>query len=150
MDSELTKIKEIREATNLSFAQIKKALTEAGGDADKALKILAEQGASIAAKKSSRSTGEGVVEAYIHATKKTAGVVELFCETDFVAKNPLFSELAHDIAMHIVAMDPATPEDLLAQPFIKDQSLTIQDLVNQAIAKLGENIKVGRFVRYSI
>ena len=104
----------------------------------------------MAAKKASRSTQEGIVESYIHITKKTASMVEVLCETDFVARNPLFGQLAHEVAMHIAAMDTQTNEELMSQSFVKDQDITIQDLVNQYIAKLGENIKIGRFVRYSI
>lgn len=148
--SMLDKIKELRERTNLSFDKIKKALEEVGGDEEKALKILAEQGAEIAAKKSSRSTKEGIIETYVHATKKTATMLELLCETDFVARNPLFSELAHEIAMHVAAMNPGTTEELLEQPFIKDSSTTIQGLVNSYISKLGENIQIGNFIRYQI
>lgn len=150
MGDNLSKIKELRERTGLSFNQIKKALDEAGGDEEKAVKILAEQGAVVAAKKSSRSTKEGIIESYIHATKKTSAMLELFCETDFVARNPLFSELAHEIAMHIAAMNPNDANELLAQPFVKDPSSSIQDLINSYIAKLGENIQIGSFVRYQI
>lgn len=150
MASNLDKIKELRDRTGLSFDKIKKALEDAGGDEDKAVKILADQGAEVAAKKSSRSTKEGIIETYIHATKKTATMLELFCETDFVARNPIFSELAHEIAMHIAAMNPGSTEELMAQPFIKDTSVTIKDLINASISKLGENIQVGNFTRYSI
>ena len=146
----MQKIKELRERTGLSFAQIKKAVDEAGGDMEKAIKLLAEQGAAVAAKKSSRSTGEGIIDSYIHATKKTGAILELFCETDFVARNPLFAELAHNITMHVAAMDPKDTEELSVQSFIKDPTITIKDLVNQYIAKLGENIQIGHFVRYKI
>lgn len=148
--SSIDQIKELRERTGLSFNQIKKALDEAGGDDEKAVNILAEQGAVVAAKKASRSTKAGIVEAYIHATKTTASMVELLCETDFVARNPLFSELAHEIAMHIAAMNPVDNKELLEQPFIKDASTTVKSLIDSYIAKLGENIQIGNFVRYQI
>lgn len=150
MSSLTEKIKELRDRTSMSFDQIKKALEEAGGEVEHALKILAKQGASIAAKKSSRSTGEGIIECYVHATKKTAAIVALLCETDFVAKNPIFTELAHNIAMHVAAMNPVDNEELLGQPFIKDQDMTIKDLIEQSVAKLGENIQISHFARYSI
>ncbi len=150
MGDNLSKIKELRERTGLSFNQIKKALDDAGGDEDKAVKILSEQGAVVAAKKSNRSTKEGIIESYVHATKKTSATLELLCETDFVARNPLFSELAHEVAMHIAAMNPADVAELLGQPFIKDQAITIKDLINSYIAKLGENIQIGNFIRYQI
>ena len=150
MSTNLSKIKELRERTGLSFDQIKKALDEAGGDDEKALKFLAEHGATVAAKKSDRSTGEGIIESYIHATRKTAVLIELLCETDFVSRNPLFSELAHDLAMHIAAMNPANEDEFFSQAFVKDSSITVKDFINSYIAKLGENIQVGNFIRYQI
>ncbi len=143
-------IKELRESTGLSFSEISKALHEAGGDRAKAVELLKLRGATIAAKKSSRSTGEGIIEAYIHANKKVGVMVELACETDFVARNPMFIELAHECALHIAAMDPADIEELLAQPYIKDQAITINQLISDAIAKLGENIKIAQFIRFAL
>lgn len=148
--SDIVIIKELRELTNLSVQDIRKALAEAGGNKDQALELLRTRGAAIAQKKSIRTTHEGIVEAYIHATKKVGVLMELQCETDFVARNPLFSELAHDLAMHIAAMDPTDEPSLLGQLYIKDQSITIKDLMTGVIAKLGENIKLGKFVRYSL
>lgn len=143
-------IKELRELTGLSFNEIRKALAEAGNDRERALAILKERGASIAEKKSSRSTSEGLVESYIHSTKKVGVLLEILCETDFVARNPLFVELAHECAMHIAAMAPKNIDDLLAQPYIKDQSKTVGQLVTESVAKLGENIKINRFERFQI
>ncbi len=143
-------IKELRDATGLSFNDIRKALHEAGGDKNKALEVLKTHGATIALKKSARATKEGIIESYIHNTKKVGVMLELLCETDFVARNPLFSQLAHELALHIAAMDPEDSTALLAQPFVKDQDITIQDLLTQYIAKLGENMKINRFVRYSL
>ena len=144
------KIKSIRESTGLSLGQIKKALDEAGGDETKAREILKAQGVAVAAKKSSREVKEGVIDSYIHANKKLGVMVELLCETDFVARNDGFKQLVHDIAMHIAAVRPETVEDLLGQQFIKDQAITVKDLINQYIAKLGENIQVGRFQVFEI
>jgi elongation factor Ts len=143
-------IKELRDATGLSFNDIKKALEEAGGDKARAIEVLKAHGLALARKKSLRETREGIIDAYIHATKKTGALVELLCETDFVARNPLFAELAHELAMHITAMDPEDVEQLLEQPYIKDQDVTVSDLIAQYIAKLGENIRVGKFARFKL
>ena len=148
--SDLSTIKELRELTGLSFNEIRKALAQAGGDKAQAMENLKKLGAALAEKKSARATGQGLVEAYVHANKKIGALVVLMCETDFVAKNPLFSELAHEIAMQITAMDPKNEKDLLAQPYIKDQSITVSQLIQNYIAKLGENIKVASFSRSSI
>ena len=144
------KIKNLREGTGLSLGQIKKALDEAGGDETKAREILKAQGVAVAAKKSSREVKEGVIDSYIHANKKLGATVEVLCETDFVARNSEFQKLAHDLAMHLAAVRPETVEDLLGQQFIKDPAITVKDLINQYIAKLGENIQVGRFEIFEI
>ena len=120
--NEIEKIKALREATGLSFAQIKKALDEAGGDAAKAVEVLKSYGASIAAKKSSREMGEGIIDSYIHSTKKIGALVELLCETDFVARNSEFQAMAHDIAMHIVAMRPADEAELYPRRLLRTQA----------------------------
>lgn len=145
MGSDINTIKHLRDTTGLSFGQIKNALDEAGGDKAKAMEILRAHGLEVAEKKSSRQVKEGIVESYIHSNKKIGVLVELLCETDFVARNSEFQKLAHDLAMQIAAVRPGTAEDLLSQPFIRDQDITVRDLVNQCIAKLGENIQVGRF-----
>lgn len=143
MDS--NKIKQLRDSTGLSFNDIKKALDEAGDDVNKAMEILKAQGALVANKKSSRQVKEGIIETYVHSTRKLGCILELLCETDFVARNEEFRSLAHELAMHIAAMRPIGVEELLSQPYVKDPSLIIKDLLNQTIAKLGENIQVGRF-----
>ena len=148
--SDLSTIKELRELTGLSFNEIRKALAQSGGDKAQAMESLKKLGAALAEKKSARATGQGLVEAYVHANKKIGALVVLMCETDFVAKNPLFSELAHEIVMQIAAMNPKNEKDLLAQPYIKDQSITVSQLIQNYIAKLGENIKVASFSRSSI
>ena len=148
--SDVEKVKHLRETTGLSFGEIKKALDNAGGDETKAMEILREQGVKTAEKKASREVKEGVVASYIHATKKLGSMVEVLCETDFVARNSDFQELAKDIAMHIAAMKPGTAEDLLEQAYVKNPDMTIKDLVNSHIAKLGENIQIGRFEIFQI
>ena len=131
---------------------------EADGDSTKAQAILREKGLASVAKKASRAAAEGVVESYIHSGSRIGALLELNCETDFVARTEEFRALAHDLAMQVAAMDPDTVSadddgdgvSLMEQSFIKDPSKTIQDLVNDAIAKMGENIQVRRFVRYAL
>jgi len=148
--SDIELIKELRETTGLSIGDIKKALTEAKGDKARTLEILKVHGVAVAEKKSIRTTSQGVIETYIHSTKKIGSLVEVLCETDFVARNPLFMELAHELAMHIAAMDPSDLKELMIQPYIKDQNITIEQLIQNYIAKIGENIKIGKFVRFQI
>lgn len=148
--SEIDKIKSLRDSTGLSLNEIKKALTEAEGDEGRAREILQELGVKMAAKKSSRQVKEGVIESYIHNTRKVGSIVVLLCETDFVARNVEFQKLAKDLAMHITAMKPGSTGEFLEQPFIRDQDITIKDLINQHIAKLGENIQIDRFEVFEI
>ena len=138
----------------------KRALEASDGDVSKAEKLLKDQGIASAAKKASRDTDQGLIETYVHSGGRIAAIVEVNCETDFVARTDEFSSLAHDIAMQIAAMDPTTvggeePDEneegsLLLQPFIKDPSKNIQDLINETVGKLGENIRVRRFQRFSL
>lgn len=148
--SNLEKVKNLRDSTGLSFNEIKKALTEAGGNEERAREILQKLGAKMAAKRSARQVKEGVIDTYIHSTRKIASVVELLCETDFVARNAEFQKLAHELAMHIAAMRPGDLGELLGQPFVRDQDVTVKDLIGQYIAKLGENIQIGRFEVFEI
>ena len=143
-------IKELRDETGLSIMQCKKALEEAEGDKDKAISILKTKGADIAARKGDRTLGAGVVVSYIHASGTVGTMLELMCETDFVAKNPEFKAIGYDIAMHIAAMKPEDVGELLDQPFIKDSSRKVGDLVNGAVQKFGERTEIGRFVCYNI
>jgi elongation factor Ts len=148
-------IKQLREETGLSFAQIKKALDEAGGDKEKARVVLSAYSAAQAEKKSDREVAAGAIASYVHSTGTTGVLLELACETDFVAKNEEFIVLAKDLAMHVCAMAPVTVEGedesaLLKQVFIKDASLTVEGRIAAAIQKFGENIKISRFTRYSI
>ena len=134
----------------MSFSEVKKSLDEAGGDVARAMEVLKAHGIVVAAKKSSREVKEGVIDAYIHVTKKLGVLVEVLCETDFVARNVEFQKLAHELAMQVAAAKPGTLEDLLSQPFIKDQDITVKELINQYIAKMGENIQIGRFEIFEI
>lgn len=146
----LDKIKSLRDETGLSVADIKKALTEAGGDADKARELLASRGGDIAAKKAGRELKAGLIDSYIHNNKLSGCMLELLCETDFVSRGEAFQSLAHDLALHITAMKPQNVKELMEQPFIKNPEQTIRDLITSYIAKLGENIQVGRFEVFQI
>lgn len=143
-------VKQLRDKTNASMMDCKKALVEAKGDEKRALKILQKKGQLIAMKKSGREAEQGIIEAYIHSNKKIGVLLELKCETDFVARNEEFKELAHDLAMHIAAMDPENEKSLLKESFIKNEEITVKDLIDERIAKLGENIKIGKFTRYQL
>lgn len=143
-------IKKLREETGLSFGDIKKALDEAGGDNSKAMEILKAKGAAMAEKRSAREVKEGTIAAYVHSNKKLAAVVELLCETDFVARTEDFRSIAYDLAMHVAAMKPQNQDELMEQPFVKDGSLTIKDVINNAVGKIGENIRIGNFHIFEI
>lgn len=155
-------VKQLRDKTGVSVMQCKKALEETGGDMDKAAALLMEKSAEIAGKKGDRTLGAGTIASYIHSTGTIGVMVELLCETDFVAKNDEFKALARDIAMHVSATDPkylkaddagadSEPEAvLLTQAFIKNPEVTITNLVQQATQKFGEKIEVSRFVRFSV
>jgi len=188
-------IKQLRERTAAGFMDCKKALEEAQGDIEKAVDILRKKGLAIAAKRAAKETLEGVISAYIHSNKKIGVLVEVNCETDFVARTSEFQQFAHDLAMQIAATNPVAisreqvpseilerekkiyeeqlkeagkPENiipkiiegklekfykenvLLEQPFIKNPDLTIQDLLNELMAKTGEKIVIKRFCRFQI
>ena len=143
-------LKKIREITSASVDAIKHALEEADGKIDNALEILKKNGAVMAAKKSERTTGEGIVAYYIHEGGKIGVMVKLLCETDFVARNEQFKKLGHELAMHIAAMNPATVDELLGQPYVRDEGFTVDALIKDYIAKLGENIRIGEFCRFEI
>jgi len=188
-------VKKLRDQTGVSMMECKRALEQSNGDYDKALELLKLKSKDVALKKSEREAKQGIIEAYIHSNGKIGVLLELNCETDFVAKNQEFKELAHDLAMHIAGMDPKyiSPEDipeevietekiiyekqfadtdkpkkvidqiidgkikkfsqeicLLTQPFVKNPDMTVKELIEEKIAKLGENIKIRRFVRYEL
>jgi elongation factor Ts len=188
-------VKELRERTNAPMMDCKKALDEAKGDMEQAIVVLRKRGIASAGKKASRSTNDGSIASYIHAGGKIGVLLEINCESDFVARTDDFKELLHDVSMHIAAADPryvrredVTPEDferekeisraqaaqtgkpanvvekivegkmakfyeevcLLDQPFIKEQSVSVGQVIAQKIAKLGENITVRRFARFKV
>jgi elongation factor Ts len=145
----IDQIKRLREETEVSISECKKALIQAKGDFQKAKEILKKWGKDFAEKQLQRETKQGIIESYIHSNKRVGVMLELACETDFVAKNPDFQKLAHELALQIAALDPEeTP--LLEQPWIKDEKKTIKDLIDEYIAKLGENIVLKRFTRYEL
>ncbi|WP_371879126.1 translation elongation factor Ts [Candidatus Chloroploca mongolica] len=166
-------VKELRERTGAGIKECKDILEQVNGDINKAIDILRERGIEAAAKKTSREALEGLVGVYVHYGSRVAAMIELNCETDFVARTEAFVTLANSLAQHVVALNPlylseaeitdaivhesGLPREklieeqvLLAQPFVKDPSRTIQEMLTEAIAKLGENIVVRRFVRYEI
>lgn len=146
----LDKIKLLRDETGLSVVDIKKALTEADGDINKARESLVSRGGDIATKKAGRELKAGLVDAYVHNNKLSGCMLELLCETDFVSRGEVFQSLAHDLTLHITAMKPQNVEELMDQMFIKNPEQTIRDLITSHIAKLGENIQVGRFELFQI
>ena len=165
MDVTVESIRDLRERTGAGIMDCKRALEESEGDLERAQELLRERGLATAAKKSSRATNEGIVESYVHSGERIGALVEVNCETDFVARTPDFRDLAHDIAMQVAAMAPLyldtadIPEEdshdpqgvcLLQQPFIKDPGITVQERVNEAVGRLGENVRVRRFARFSL
>ena len=161
-------VKSLRDKTGAAFGDCRKALEETGGDEAKAIAWLKERGAQIAQKREGRTTGQGRVEAYVHHDGRVAAIVEVACETDFVARTADFLQFCRDVAMQVAAMSPKylreedkpanvqVSEDekafayLLHQPFIKDAKLTIGDLLKALIAKTGENVVIKRFVRFGL
>ena len=165
MEIPTSSIKELRCQSGAGIMDCRRALIETQGDIERALQILKEQSLSQIAKKSKRTAGEGVIEAYIHARGRIGAMVEVNCETDFVARTDEFKELAHNLAMQVAAMSPefisgeeasegadVDPQTvcLLLQPYIKDPDKTVQDIIAETIAKVGENIKVSRFARFAL
>ncbi|MGD1119057.1 MAG: elongation factor Ts [Dehalococcoidales bacterium] len=157
-------VKALREQSGAGIMDCRNALKSTGGNIEKALEILKEKGLLKAQKRAERNTGSGLVECYIHTAGRIGAMVEVNCETDFVARTDEFKELAHNLAMQVAAMAPVcvSKEDvregetvadeycLLLQPFIKDPTKTIKDVIIETIAKTGENIKVRRFHRYEL
>lgn len=195
MSIQASDVAKLRKMTGVGMMEAKKALTESGGDFDKAIELLQKSGAAKAAKKADRETGEGRVHCYMHSNGKIGVMVEVLCETDFVARNEKFVDFCNDVAMHIAAMNPLyvspedVPEDILAkeremmkdqllqegkpeemlekivdgkvnkyyedvclmnQRFVKDEDLTIAQLVEKQVLSLGENIRIARFSRMQI
>jgi len=144
-------ISKLREQTGAGIMDVKKALEESNGDENKALENLKARGLEIAQKKQAeRETKDGLIDCYIHNNGKAGAMIKLTCETDFVAKNDEFKNLAHDIAMQITAMNPTNVEELLKQPSLKDANKKISDLITEATAKLGEKIELKEIVRFKI
>ena len=139
----------MRDITSAGVMDCKRALQESDDDLDKAVAIIHEKGLAKAERKSERATGAGLLHSYIH-NERVGVLLELRCETDFAARNPLFKELAHNLAMQIAAMNPADVKEFLAQNYVKDESLTIEALLKTTIAKIGENIRIEKFCRYEI
>lgn len=155
----------LRERTGAGIMDCKRALENAGGDVARAEEALKGRGLALAAKKAGRETSQGLVETYIHGGGRIGAMVEVSCETDFVARTPEFRALAHDIALQVAAMAPLWIGDddapaeadsskgeprLLYQPFIRDQGKTIRDLITEAVARVGENVRVRRFARFEL
>jgi len=163
MNLDTSAIKSLRDSTGAGIMDCKKALEKAKGDLAEAQEILKGKGVALAAKKADRQVTEGLIETYVHVGNRMGAIVEVNCETDFVARTPEFKQLAHDLAMQIAAMDPKfignedlsdIPSEshketsLLQQLYIKDPSMSIQDLVNEVVGKVGENIRIRRFSRF--
>jgi elongation factor Ts len=144
------KLKQLREKTGVSYALCLKALKEANNDLEKAEKLLTLWGAQKNVEKVNRKTANGGIFTYLHHNKQIASMVEILCETDFVAQNENFRQLGHNIAMQIASLKPKDEKELLNQPFIKDQSKTVGDLFSDAILKFGENIKINRFIYWIV
>jgi len=145
----IDQIKKLREETEISISECKKALEEAKGDLEKAKEILKKTGKALAQKKAQRITKQGIVEAYIHPNKKIGVMIELFCESDFVANSEEFQKLAHELCLQIAAISPEE-QPLMEQPWIRDPTKKIQELIEEHIAKFGENIVVGKIFRTQI
>jgi len=158
-------VKELREQCGAGIMECRKTLIEVAGNMEKALEIMKEKGLLKAAKKAERATTEGLVEAYVHTGGRIGAMVEVNCESDFVARTDEFKELAHNLAMQVAALSPQfitqeevpegsdiEPESacLLLQPYIKDPTKTVRDVVVEIIAKVGENIRVSRFARFEL
>ncbi len=143
-------IKKLREETGASPVKIKKALEEAGGDFAKAKELLSAWGAMKAGEKGDRETHDGMIDFYVHPNAKSGVLLEIRCETDFVAKSLEFKNLSHEICLQIAGLKAESVEALLAQPWVKDESKTVKSLVEETTAKVGERIEVKRFARYEI
>lgn len=142
-------VQKLREITGAGVMECKKALEDASGDLERAKILIGEQGLLKAEKKADRQTGAGLLESYIH-NGRVGVLLELRCETDFVAHADPVKQLAHDLAMHVASMDPQNVEELLSQPYFRDPAQTVEQVIKQVIARVGENLKVARFMRYQL
>ncbi len=158
-------VKELRDSTGAGVMAVKRALEEAQGDREQAAKILEAKGMAAAAGRAGRETSEGLIQAYIHSGSRIGALVEVNCETDFVARTPEFAKLGHELAMQVAAMSPrhvdsksvpdgedeVPPEELLLdQAYIRDPGITVRELIAQTAARTGENILVRRFNRFAL
>lgn len=143
-------VKKLRDETGASIMACKKALEEARGDLKKAKAYLAKHSAAIMEKTAARETRQGIIAGYIHMTKRVGSMVEVRCETDFVANTKEFQNLASELALHVAGMNPKDLPELLTQPYVRDPSRTIQSLISDTTQSVGEHIQVVRFIRYEI
>jgi elongation factor Ts len=143
-------IRKLREATGAPVMRAKKLLEELNGDMQKAEEILMKEGFEKTEKRLDRETSQGIIDTYIHHSGKMAVMVELLCETDFVAKNELFRELAHNISIQVASLGTTDKEKLLEEDFIKDPSRKVGDMIKEVIAKTGENVQLGRVIRLEL
>ena len=143
-------VKRLREVTGAGVMDCKRALEESKGDFEQAKALIKERGLAKAQKKSDREAKEGIVEAYVHAGGRIGAMVEVSSETDFVARNPEFRELAKELAMQVAAMDPKDVDELLEQAYIRDASKKVGELVTGIAAATGENVRVRRFKRFQL
>ncbi|MBI3443480.1 elongation factor Ts [Candidatus Woesebacteria bacterium] len=148
-------IRKLREETGAPVIRVKKVLEEfgdlpPGAGEKKAFEILQKEGFEKASKRESKETGQGIIATYLHHNKKVASLVELLCETDFVARNELFNELGQNLAMQVASMKPRDVKELESQEFIKDPAKKVADLVKEVIAKTGENVRIGRVFRIEL
>lgn len=165
MDISVDAVKEVRAQTSAGMLDCKKALEQCSGDVKGAIEALRQKGFAMAEKRATRAVGEGVVVSYLHHNNRVGALLELNCETDFVARTDDFRRLAYDIAMHVVAASPlylsqedlpadsnSSAEDvcLLAQPYVRDPSRTVAEVITESIAKTGENIRIGKFARIEV
>ncbi len=149
MKISLELLKKLREDTSAGVSDCRQALEDANGDYAKAKKLILERGMEKAVKKGGRETPQGLIESYVHAGR-VGVLVELRCETDFVARTDAFKTLAHEIALQVASMNPKNVKELLAGEYIRDTSLTIEALVKQTVAKVGENITIAKFTRIAL
>jgi elongation factor Ts len=142
-------VQKLREMTGAGVMDCRKALIEAEGDVDRATAIIREKGFAKAEKRGDRATGAGLVETYVH-NERIGVLLDVRAETDFVVRSEPFRIMAHDIAMHIAAAAPETIEELLAQPYVKDETKTVKEVIGEVIAKVGENVSVNKFFRLEV
>jgi len=145
----LEKIKKLREETGVGVMICKKVLDKAKGNIEKAQKLIQEELKDLIKKKKEAKTGVGKLEAFIH-NNRVGVLLEMRAQTDFAVKSPLFKELCHNLVMQIAAMSPENIEELMKQPFIKDESKSVREIIDETISKLKENINIQRFTRYEI